>query len=164
MPNSAADGFVSPTISAAVWQSKPAARKKDAGGNGNHRHSTDIAGHRKLIAHKYDGSARRGPGGPAIGKEIVELVVRMATEKRSWGYLRIQGALSNPGHELAHGTIANILTRNAIEPAPERLRKTTGKEFLAQHREQIVATDFFTEEVWTRQGLRRFMILFFIEM
>jgi hypothetical protein len=125
---------------------------------------TLLGWHRKLIANKYDGSARRGPGRPAIGKEIVETVVRMATENRSWGYLRIQGALSNPGHELAHGTIANILKRNAIEPAPERVRKTTWKEFLAQHWEQIVAADFFTVEVWTRQGLRRFMILFFIEL
>jgi len=43
----------------------------------------------------------------------------MATENRAWGYLRIQGALSNLGHELARSTIANILKRNAIEPAPE---------------------------------------------
>jgi hypothetical protein len=27
-----------------------------------------------------------------------------------------------------------------------------------------VATDFFTVEVWTRSGLRRFMVLFFIEL
>ena len=30
-----------------------------------------------------------------------------------------------------HGTIAGILKRNAIEPAAERIRKTTWKEFLA---------------------------------
>ena len=88
----------------------------------------------------------------------------MATENRDWGYLRIQGALSNLGYKVAHGTIANILKRNAIEPAPERIRKTTWKEFLAQHWEQIVAADFFTVEVWTRRGLRRFMVLFFIEL
>jgi len=88
----------------------------------------------------------------------------LASENRSWGYIRIQGALSNLGHEMAHGTIANILKRNAIEPAPERIRKTTWKEFLTQHWEQIVAADFFTVEVWTRHGLRRFMVLFFLEL
>ena len=103
-------------------------------------------------------------GRPATAKEIEALVVRMATENRDWGYLRIQGALSNLGHELARSTIANILKRNAIEPAPERIRKTTWKEFLTQHWEQIVAADFFTVEVWTRKGLRRFMVLFFIEL
>jgi putative transposase len=49
----------------------------------------------------------------------------MAKENRDWGYLRILGAMSNLGHELARPTIANILKRYAIEPAPERLRKTT---------------------------------------
>ncbi len=88
----------------------------------------------------------------------------MAAENRNWGYLRIQGALSNLGHGLARGTIANFLKRNGIEPAPERVRKTTWKEFLTQHWEQIVAADFFTVEVWTGKGLRRFMVLFFIEL
>jgi transposase InsO family protein len=88
----------------------------------------------------------------------------MVTENRDWGYLRIQGALSNLGHELARSTIADILKRHAIEPAPERMRKTTWKEFLARHWEQIVAADFFTLEVWTRNGLRRFMVLFFIDL
>jgi putative transposase len=125
---------------------------------------TLLGWHRKLIANKYDGSARWGLGRPVTGNEIEELVVRLASENRSWGYVRIQGALSNLGHDLAHGTIANILKRNAVEPAPERIRKTTWKEFIAQHWEQIVAADFFTVEVWTRHGLRRLMVLFCIEL
>jgi hypothetical protein len=73
------------------------------------------------------------------------------------GYRRIQGALSNLGREIARSTIAEILERHGIEPAPERSRKTTWKEFLGRHWELIVATDFFTVEVRTRRGLRRFM-------
>ena len=80
------------------------------------------------------------------------------------GYRRIQGALSNPGHELARSTIADILRRHGIDPAPERSRKTTWKEFLSRHWELIVAADFFTVEVWTRRGLQRFVVLFFIEL
>jgi putative transposase len=125
---------------------------------------TLLSWHRKLIANKYDASARRSPGRPTTAKEIEALVVRMATENRDWGYLRIQGALSNLGHELARSTIANILKRRGIDPAPERVRKTTWKQFLTQHWEQIVAADFFTVEVWTRKGLRRCMVLFFIEL
>jgi transposase-like protein len=45
--------------------------------------------HRKLIADKYDGSAQRRPGRLVTQKEIEALVVRMATENRDWGYLRI---------------------------------------------------------------------------
>jgi len=35
---------------------------------------------------------------------------------------------------------------------------------LTRHWEQIVAADFFTVEVWTRRGLQRFLVLFFIDL
>jgi len=41
---------------------------------------TLLAWHRKLIAHKYDGSTNRGPGRPRTAAEIAALVTRMATE------------------------------------------------------------------------------------
>jgi transposase InsO family protein len=88
----------------------------------------------------------------------------MAEENGTWGYRRIQGALSNLGHEIARTTIANILKRHGIEPAPERNRKTTWKEFLRRHWSQIIATDFFTVEVWTCTGLKRVTVLFFIDL
>jgi hypothetical protein len=125
---------------------------------------TLLAWHRKLIAEKYDGSAKRRPGRPCTAAEIETLVVRMAMENRDWGYRRIQGALSNLRHGIARSTIAAILQRHGLEPAPERSRKTTWKEFLTRHWELIVAADFFTVEVWTRQGLQRFIVLFFMEL
>src|SRR2546427_1882377 len=69
---------------------------------------TLLAWHRKLIAMKYDGSSFRTPGRRRTGREIADLVVRMAEENRTWGYRRIQGALANLGHLLAHNTVANI--------------------------------------------------------
>ena len=105
---------------------------------------TLLAWHRKLISQKYDGSAKRGPGRPRTINEIENLVVRMAQENRDWGYRRILGAISNLGHNLARGTVANILKKHGIEPAPDRIRKTTWKEFLTRHWELIVAADFFS--------------------
>ena len=105
---------------------------------------TLLAWHRMLIAQKYDGSANRNPGRPRTLAEISDLVIRMAEENRGWGYRRIQGALANLGHLLAHTTIANILKRHGIEPAPERTRQTTWKEFLDRHWDQILASDLFT--------------------
>src|SRR5215469_544064 len=95
---------------------------------------------------------------------IERLVVQVARENRQWGYRWIQGALANLGHTAAPSTIADILRRNGIEPAPERSCKTSWKEFLTQHWELIVAADFFTVDVWTGKGLRRFIVLFFIEL
>ena len=105
---------------------------------------TLLSWHRKLIARKYDGTASRGPGRPRTRDEVESLVVQMAVENRDWGYTRILGALSNLGYKLARGTVANILNRHGIEPAPERSRKKTWKEFLMQHWELIVAADFFS--------------------
>ena len=105
---------------------------------------TLLAWHRKLIAQKYDGAAHRAPGRPRTAGEIEALVVRLAQENREWGYRRIEGAMSNLGHELARSTIAQILKRHGIEPSPERSRKTTWKEFLSRHWEPIAATDFFS--------------------
>jgi transposase InsO family protein len=126
---------------------------------------TLLAWHRKLIARKYDdGTAQRGPGRPRTAGKIQALVVGMAEQNRDWGYRRILGALSNLGYRIARGTVANLLKQHGIEPAPERNRKTTWKEFLSRHWELIVAADFFTIEVWTRKGLQRFLVLFFIEL
>ena len=88
----------------------------------------------------------------------------MATENRDWGYRRIQGALANLGNVVARGTIANILKARGLEPAAERSRKTTWKEFLLRHWEVLVAADFFTVEVWTRRGLTRYIVLFLIHL
>src|ERR1041384_6616593 len=62
---------------------------------------TLLAWHRRLIAEKYDGSGQRRPGRPRMAAELEALVVRFAEENRDWGYRRIQGALSNLGHDLA---------------------------------------------------------------
>jgi transposase InsO family protein len=125
---------------------------------------TLLAWHRKLIAKKYDGSDHRRSGRPCTPTEISELIVQMAKENRTWGCRRIQGALANLGYILAHTTVGNILKRHGIEPAPERVQKTTWKEFLKQHWDQIAASDFFTVEVWTSSGLTRFVVLFFIDL
>jgi putative transposase len=118
--------------------------------------------HRQLIAKKYDGSGNRSPGRPRVAQEIEDLIVRMATENVSWGYSRIRGALFNLGHEVARTTIANVLARHGIEPAPGR--KTTWRQFLQSHWDVIAATDFFTVEVWSPVGLVRYHILFVIEL
>ena len=45
---------------------------------------TLLAWHRRLIAQKYDGSKKRGPGRPRTAEEIEKLVVRSANENRTW--------------------------------------------------------------------------------
>ena len=56
------------------------------------RPDTILGWYRKLVARKFDGSeARRGPGRPRIKREVEQLIIRMASENRNWGYDRIAG-------------------------------------------------------------------------
>jgi putative transposase len=126
---------------------------------------TILAWHRKLVAQKFDGSTqRKAPGRPMIAQEVETLAVRMARENRSWGYDRIVGALANLGYTISAQTVANILKRHGMLAAPERKTTTTWKEFIRTHLDVLVATDFFTAEVWTWCGLVTYYVLFFIHL
>jgi putative transposase len=126
---------------------------------------TILAWHRKLVAQKFDSSQQRKPlGRPKIDAELEALVVRMAQENCSWGYDRIAGALANLGYTISDQTVGNILKRHSIAPAPERKTTTTWKEFIRTHMDVLVATDFFTAEVWTTAGLVTYYVLFFIHL
>ena len=120
--------------------------------------------YRRLIARKYDGSKRRGPGRPRTAKHIAELVVRMANESPTWGYTRIRDALHNLGHETGRNTVKRILSEHGIEPAPERGKRTPWKTLLEAHWDAIAAADFFTVEVLTRGGLVRYSVFFVMEL
>jgi len=126
---------------------------------------TILGWHRKLIAQKFDGSQQRtSPGRPRMGKELEDLIVRMAQDNRSWGYDRIVGALANLGYTVSDQTVGNVLKRHGLPPAPERKTTTTWKEFIRTHMDVLVATDFFTAEVWTLGGLATYYVLFFIHL
>jgi putative transposase len=126
---------------------------------------TLLAWYRMLIAHKFDGSkCRKTRGRPPVEEESERLVVRMARENPRWGYDRIVGAMANLRYQLSDQTVANILRRHDIPPAPQRKQTTSWKDFIRAHMAVLVATDFFTVEVLTLQGLMTYYVLFFIHL
>jgi len=127
---------------------------------------TILRWHRLLVAKKWDYSAprKKTSGRPALSDEIRQLVVRLAKDNPRWGYDRIQGALANLGHQISDTTVGNILKDHGIEPAPDRKRQTTWKTFLQAHWEVLAAIDFTTVEVWTKNGLVTFYVLFVMEL
>jgi putative transposase len=129
------------------------------------RPDTILGWYRKLVARKFDGSkARRGPGRPRIKREVEQLIIRMASESRDWGYDRIAGALANLGYEISDQTVGNVLRRHGLPPAPERKRTTTWAAFVRTHLALLAGTDFFTAEVLTLRGLVTYYVLFFIHL
>ena len=105
---------------------------------------TILAWYRRLVAKKYDGSKKRGPGRPRIEREVEKLILRLAEENATWGYDRISGALSNLGHEVSDETVDRVLRRHGIPPAGRRKPSVSWADFIEAHKEVIVAADFFT--------------------
>jgi putative transposase len=123
--------------------------------------------HRELVASKFDSSDRRAPrslGRLTTDPKVVELILRMSRENPSWGYRRIVGALKDLKITVSHQTIKNILTEHNIDPAPRRKNTVSWSDFIKSHTDCLLATDFFTAEVWTALGLVTYYVLFFIHV
>jgi putative transposase len=102
---------------------------------------TLLAWHRKLMARKWDYSARRRTGRPPTRAPIKTLILRLARENPRWGHRRIQGELARLGHHIAASTVWQILHDAGIDPAPRRTG-ATWREFLTAQAQGIIAADF----------------------
>lgn len=125
---------------------------------------TILRWYRQLVAQKYDGSGRRGPGRPRTAEELRVLVVSIAIENPTWGYTRIRDVLRSIGREIGRTTIQEILREQGIEPAPGRRKQMSWSEFLKAHWGAIAACDFLTVEVLTLHGLVRYHVFFVIDL
>ena len=125
---------------------------------------TILAWFRQLAAGKYDSSqARRGC--PGKHKDIRKLVIKLALDNPSWGYTKIRDALrTGLGIEIGRTTVANILVEAGIEPAPEREKKRTWKQFIKAHWDSFYACDFFTVETLGLTGTVRYMVFFVMQV
>ena len=124
------------------------------------RPETILAWRRRLIAQKFDGSKHQLPAtGGSTSDEIQALVLQLARDNCTGGYRRIVGALSNLGHEVSHQTVANILKRHDLPPAPERRRTMSWREFIRSHLAVLAAADILTAEVWTAPGFTIYHVL-----
>jgi len=125
---------------------------------------TILRWYRELVAKKYDGSKKRGPGRPRKPGEIVRLLLRMALENPRWGYTRLRGALADVGSEIGRTTIKRILLEHGIDPAPIRGKSMSWATFIKAHLGAIAAADFFTVEAASWAGLIRYHVLFLIDI
>jgi putative transposase len=125
---------------------------------------TILRWYRELVAARYDGSKKRGPGLPRKAAEIVRVLLEMATQNTGWGYTRLRDALNNVGYKIGRTRVQRILGEHGIEPAPERKRQNSWATFIKAHLGGIAGMDFFTVEVVTVLGLVRYHVLFAIDI
>jgi putative transposase len=123
------------------------------------RPETLLSWHRRLVARRWTYPHRR-PGRPAISRDVRELILRLARENSSWGYLRIAGELRKLDIAVSATSVRNILVKAGLPPAPRRDAQAW-RSFLRAQGESILACDFITvDTVW----LRRLYVLAFISI
>lgn len=122
---------------------------------------TILAWNRQLKKRKWDYSKKRGRR-RRKRDDVEEITVRLAMDN-VWGYVRIQGELAKLGHAVSPSWIRIVLVKHGIPPSPRR-NGISWKEFINSHLDCTWATDFFTEEIWTRVGLVICYVLFFIHL
>jgi len=126
------------------------------------RPETLLRWHRQLVARKWT-KPHRPPGRPALDPEVRELILRLGRENSRWGYQRIRGELLKLGVRVSATTIATVLRRAGLGPAPRR--GPTWRAFLRSQAAGILACDFLTVEtirlktlyvlVWIELGTRK---------
>jgi len=121
------------------------------------RPETLLRWHRRLVACHWTYPHRR-PGRPPIDGEVRELVMRLARENSSWGYVRIVGELRKLGIDVSATLVRNILRSAGIPPAPQR-GQLGWRSFLRQHGAKMLACDFLSVDTVL---LRRLYVLVFI--
>ena len=119
---------------------------------------TVLAWHRRLVANHWTYPHRAGR--PSTALEVRQTIIRLARENPTWGYRRIHGELARLGITIAASTVWAILQRAGIDPAPGRSSESW-TTFLRSQAAAVVACDFFTVD---SVGLRRYYVLFFIEL
>ena len=122
--------------------------------------ATLLRWHRELVRRRWTYPQRGRPGRPPTGRELRDLVLRLARENPGWGYQRIAGELLKLGFGISPSTVRRLLASAGLEPAPRR-RAVSWPAFLRRQAATLLACDFFTVETIM---LRRLYVLFFIEL
>ncbi len=94
--------------------------------------------HRALLQGSRSGG--RKPGRPVLAAETRGLIERMARENPRWGYMRIQGELLKLGVGVSATTIATVLRRSGLGPAPRRIGPSWS-EFLRAQAQSMLGGD-----------------------
>jgi putative transposase len=121
------------------------------------RPETLLRWHQRLVARSWTYPHRR-PGRPPIERQVRDLIVRLARENTSWGYVRIVGELRKLGIDVSATLVRSVLADAGIPPAPQRDRQSW-RAFLRQQGDSMLACDFPTvDTVWLR---RLYVLVFF---
>jgi hypothetical protein len=117
---------------------------------------TVIAWHRRGFARFWTWKSRR-IGRPPIEPEVLELIVRMATENPRWSRRRIATEIARLGIRVDKNTVARYMPKRPKRP--RRLPSQPWGTFVRNHLVGTLAVDFFTVPTVTFDILYVFVVL-----
>lgn len=120
--------------------------------------ATLLRWHRRLVAKRW--TCARRTGRPALRREILELVLRLARDNPQWGYQRIVGELKGLGVAVSATTVRGWLRQSGLGPAGTR-RDMTWREFVRSHRHRCSRSIYSR---WKRSGCNGSTCCSFIEL
>jgi putative transposase len=118
--------------------------------------ATVIAWHRAGFRLYWRWRSRSRGGRPRVSDEVRALIRRMRFENAGWGAPKIHGELLKLGFHISERTVGRYLRR--LHPR-QRDHSQNWLAFLANHREVLVAFDFFTVPTLTFKLLYCFLVI-----
>jgi len=116
---------------------------------------TVVGWHRAGFRLYWRWRSRPGGGRPKIAEEVRVLIRRLAEENPDWGAPKIHGELQKLGFVVSERSVARYLRRIRRRSHPRK----RWLAFLQNHREAIVAFDFFRVPTVTFQLLYCFFVI-----
>jgi putative transposase len=95
---------------------------------------------------------------------VVAEVLKLARRNPDWGYDRMASCMDYLGFSISESTVKRILLDHGLLPSPDQKDRIEWERFISAHKDVLAATDFFSVELLTEQGLERYMVLFFIDI
>src|SRR5262252_5993676 len=102
-------------------------------------------------------SRPRRRGRPPVSPEVRQLIRRMKSDNPPWGAPRIHGELLQLGFDVSEPTVSRYLQR--LRRYPDKAKMQRWLAFLQNHRELMVAFDFFTVPTLSFRVLYCFFVI-----
>jgi putative transposase len=99
--------------------------------------ATVLAWHRQGFRWYWTWKSRRRTGRPPVPSDVRALIRTMSEANPLWGALRIHGELLKLGIAISQASVARYMVRCRQPPSQ------TWRTFLTNHRDQLLAVDFF---------------------
>ena len=123
--------------------------------------------YRGWVSERRQGKIWEPAGRNGTPDAVRNLLLRMSDANPRWGHRRIVGELKKLGIRIGATTVRDLLKAMGLFPEPTKENSKGNlrwKTFIEANKESMLATDFFSKNVWSMWGKRQLYFLAFIHI